>query len=76
MFVGGISKDGLLFIFTALIWIFKAILYLLLCVPVGGLGMALPFLVLEDCKKENNVYIAGTVALVSQIIVLLITFLV
>lgn len=75
-FIGGISEDGLLFVFTAIIWLFKAFFYLFLCLPVGGLGIALPFLIVEDSKQEKNAYIAGSVALFSQVIILVITLLV
>ncbi len=74
VFMSGIDKDGLLFLFTALYWFFKAILYLLLCVPVGGLGMGIPFYAIETAKKENGAYKAGVAVLISQIIILAMIF--
>lgn len=75
-FIAGFFEDELLFVFTAIIWLFKAFFYLLLCVPVGGLGMGIPFCVVESDGHENYSYIWGTVALVSQIVILIIIFLV
>lgn len=75
-FIGGLSEDGILFAFTAIVWLFKAFFYLFLCIPVGGLGMVVPFAAVESSKQENDAYVAGGVALASQIIVLAIIFLV
>lgn len=72
----GISEDGLLIVFTAIVWLFKAFFILLLCVPVAGLGIGIPFCVSEGNGKENSAYIWGSVALASQIIITVIIFLV
>lgn len=61
IFMDGLDKDGLLIVFTAIVYIFKGIFWLLLGFVIGGLGVGLPaFAVMKDEKEKAKKCFEGS----------------
>ena len=65
IFVDGLDKDGLLIIFTAVIYIFKGIFWLLAGLVIGAAGIGLPAIVVFDEKEPAKNGFAGVSVIVT-----------